>query len=69
MNRDIVKGHWQEIKGKIKQQWGKITDDEIAEMNGTYDELQGKLQKTYGYQKEEARKNIDKFLDDNGWND
>lgn len=67
INSDIVKGHWKEIKGKVKQQWGKLTDDQISQMQGTYEELQGVLQKNYGYQKEEAKKQLDKFLDANNW--
>jgi len=62
MNKEIIKGHWQELKGKVKQEWGKLTDDEIVQMNGTYDELSGKLQKLYGYQKDQAEKAIDNFI-------
>lgn len=63
MNKDIVKGHWKEMKGKVKQQWNKLTDDQIGQMEGTYEELSGALQKNYGYQKEEAKREIDSFLD------
>lgn len=65
MNTDIVKGHWSEIKGKVKQQWGKLTDDDLKVMEGSYDELSGALQKRYGYQKDEVKKEIDDFLDHN----
>jgi uncharacterized protein YjbJ (UPF0337 family) len=67
MNKDIVKGHWTEIKGKLKQQWGKLTDDDIVKMEGNYEELRGKLQKAYGYQKEQAEREIDTFLDRHHW--
>jgi len=69
MNKDVVKGHWKEIKGKIRQQWGKFTDDEIAQWKGTFEELEGGLQKKYGYQKEQADKEINTFLEKNDWND
>ncbi len=69
MNEDIVKGRWKEIKGKVKQQWGKLTDDDIATMQGSYQELEGKLQSVYGYQKDQTKKEIDGFLDRNGWKD
>ena len=69
MNRDTIKGHWKEIKGKVRQQWGKLTDDQIAQMQGTYEELEGALQKNYGYQKEQAQKEIETFLKNNKWND
>lgn len=68
MNEDIVKGHWKEIKGKLKQQWGKFTDDDLKTMEGNYEELEGLLQKQYGYGKEDAHREIKKFLSDNGWN-
>lgn len=65
MANDIIKGHWKEIKGKLKQQWGKLTDDDITTMEGNFEELSGKLQKSYGYQKEQAKKEIDDFLEKN----
>lgn len=60
--KDIVEGNWKIIKGKVKQQWGKFTDDEITQMKGSKDELSGQLQKKYGYKKEEAEEKIDDFL-------
>ena len=67
MNRDIFKGHWDEIKGSLKQQWGKLTDDDITEMEGNYDKLRGKLEKAYGYQKDEAEREIDSFMTSHRW--
>lgn len=67
MNKDIFKGHWKEFKGKIKQEWGKLTDDDITRIEGNYDELEGLLQRHYGYQKEEAKKSIEKFIDKCGY--
>ncbi len=69
MNKDIIKGRWKEIKGKVKQQWGKFTDDEVTQMNGTYEELTGRLQKRYGYREDQAKKEIDMFINKNGWGD
>lgn len=69
INKDIVQGHWTEIKGKLIKQWGKLTDNEISKMRGTYEELEGSLQKHYGYQKEQAKREIDAFLDRNKFND
>lgn len=54
MNKDTFEGQWQEIKGKIRQQWGKLTDDEIAQIKGRKEELLGKLQAKYGWNKEKA---------------
>jgi uncharacterized protein YjbJ (UPF0337 family) len=69
MNKDIVQGHWQEIKGKLRQQWGQLTDNEITQMKGSYEELSGVLQQKYGYQKDQAKKEIDTFLKKNKWLD
>ena len=67
MNKDIIKGNWHEIKGNLKQQWGKLTDDQITKMQGSYEELEGALQKSYGYQKDQAKKEIQTFIDKNSW--
>lgn len=65
MSKDIIKGKWKEIKGKLRQQWNKLTDDEISQMQGTYDELEGMLQKKYGCKKKEAQREIENFVDEN----
>lgn len=58
MNKDIFKGDWNIIKGKVKEKWGKLTDNDLSEINGKRDQLVGKLQKTYGYDKEMAEEEI-----------
>jgi uncharacterized protein YjbJ (UPF0337 family) len=68
MNKDIIQGNWKEIKGKLTQQWGNLTDDDITHMKGTRQELQGMLQKKYGYQQDRIEKEIDNFLKQNGYN-
>ncbi|MES2273654.1 MAG: CsbD family protein, partial [Chlamydiota bacterium] len=45
MNRDLFEGKWHEVKGKIKEKWGKLTDDDVAQINGKYEQLVGRLQK------------------------
>jgi uncharacterized protein YjbJ (UPF0337 family) len=69
MNKDIIQGKWKEIKGQLKQQWGKLTDNEISQMQGTYEELEGVLQKKYGYAKNEAKREIESFIKKNNWNE
>lgn len=69
MNKDIVKGKWKEIKGQVKQQWGKLTEDDILQIQGNYDELAGRIQKKYGYQKDKAEHEIDSFLEKQGFED
>jgi uncharacterized protein YjbJ (UPF0337 family) len=69
MNKDILAGKWKELKGKVKEQWGELTDDEIDQMEGKADQLAGKLQAKYGYSKEDADNEVTEFLrkhDSNG---
>ncbi len=58
MNWEQVKGNWNEFKGKVKQQWGDLTDDDISRINGSRDELVGKVQKAYGISKEDADRQV-----------
>ena len=62
MNWDQVEGNWMQFKGKVRQQWGKLTDDDIARINGKHDELLGILQQRYGYAKEQAQKEVDNWI-------
>jgi len=59
MNVDILQGKWKQMKGEVKQWWGKMTDDEIDQIGGSYDKLVGKLQEKYGYTRDQAEKEID----------
>lgn len=59
MNWDQIEGHWTEYKGKAKQQWGKLTDDELDVIEGRREELSGRIQAAYGKTKEEADREID----------
>ncbi|MCC5791471.1 MAG: CsbD family protein [Legionellaceae bacterium] len=61
MNRDIFEGRWEEVKGKMKQVWGKLTDDDMREIEGNHQEIFGKLQKHYGMTREEAEKELKKM--------
>lgn len=65
MNWDIVKGNWKQFKGKVKTQWGKITDDNLDAIDGQRDVLAGKIQEAYGVSKDEADKQIKEFEDRN----
>jgi len=63
MNWDQVKGKWKEMSGNVKAQWGDLTDDEVAEIDGDREALEGKIQAKYGKTKEEAKTEVNKFLD------
>ncbi len=67
MNEEIIKNKWQDIKEKIKVQWGNIKDEDIAQMDGTYQDLKILLQIRYGYQKFKAEKEIESFVKLYGW--
>ena len=62
MNWDTVKGNWKQMTGKIKEEWGDLTDDEITEAEGDRDQLIGKIQAKYGIAKEEAEKQVDESV-------
>ena len=62
MNRDILAGKWKEMKGRVKEQWGKITDDELDRAEGRADQMVGLLQQRYGYTREKAAEEYDRFL-------
>ncbi|KTD00626.1 CsbD family protein [Legionella feeleii] len=61
MNQDIFEGKWEEVKGQMKQAWGWMTDDDMKQIEGNHQEIYGKLQKHYGYGREEAEKAVTKF--------
>ncbi|EIJ36448.1 CsbD family protein [Thiothrix nivea] len=59
MNMDQIAGNWTQLKGKIKEQFGKLTDDDMTEIEGKAEVLVGKLQERYGITREEAQKMAD----------
>lgn len=61
MNRDILKGNWNQLKGKVRERWGELTDDEIDQIEGEREQLVGVLQKHYGYAKEEAEREVEEW--------
>lgn len=62
MNLDIIEGKWDQLKGSVKEQWGKLTDDDLTRISGKQDQLTGKLQERYGWTRDQAEKEIDEFL-------
>jgi uncharacterized protein YjbJ (UPF0337 family) len=62
MNRDILKGQWKQLRGEVQRQWGKLTNDEVDQVQGEYDKLSGKLQEKYGYARDRAESEIDTWL-------
>jgi uncharacterized protein YjbJ (UPF0337 family) len=64
MNKDILAGKWKQLRGDIKERWGKLTDDEIEQIEGRYDKFIGKIQEKYGYAEPEAETEIKQFFND-----
>jgi uncharacterized protein YjbJ (UPF0337 family) len=61
MNADTLKGQWHQVKGEIKTQWGKLTDDDLDQINGQSEKLIGKLQERYGYARDRAERELNDF--------
>jgi uncharacterized protein YjbJ (UPF0337 family) len=61
MNRDTLKGQWTQLKGQLRKQWGKLTDDEVDQIQGNAEILMGKLQERYGYSREQAEQEIERW--------
>lgn len=61
MNWDQVEGNWKQAKGRIQQQWGKLTNDDVDTIKGKRTELVGKIQARYGYAREQAEAEVEKF--------
>ena len=62
MNSDILKGKWNQLKGNVKQQWGNLTDNDVARIEGNYDGFVGVLQERYGYTRERAEREVNDYL-------
>jgi len=62
MNQDTWEGRWKQVKGTVKQKWGKLTNDDLDYMAGSKDRFVGRLQERYGIAKDEAQKQADEWL-------
>jgi uncharacterized protein YjbJ (UPF0337 family) len=62
MNWDRIEGSWKQFSGKVKEQWGKLTDDDITQINGNREQLEGKIQARYGHAKDQVRKDVDDWI-------
>ena len=62
MNWDRVEGNWRQFSGKVKEKWGKLTDDDLQVINGQQDQLVGRIQERYGVAKDEAQKQVKTWI-------
>jgi uncharacterized protein YjbJ (UPF0337 family) len=58
----VLKGKWTQLKGNVRKQWGKLTDDDVDQVQGDAEILQGRIQERYGRTKEEAQREVDRWL-------
>ena len=61
MNSDTLKGQWTQLKGKVREQWGKLTDDDVNMIGGQAQQLVGKIQERYGLARDEAQRQFDEW--------
>jgi uncharacterized protein YjbJ (UPF0337 family) len=62
MDWDRIQGNWKQLKGKIREQWGHLTDDDLEKVAGQRDQLEGRIEERYGISKDEVRKQVDEWL-------
>ncbi|MBY8974393.1 CsbD family protein [Rhodobacteraceae bacterium NNCM2] len=63
MDWNIIEGKWTQLQGQAREQWGKLTDDELAEINGNQEQLIGKIQERYGYARDEAERRVNDWAE------
>ena len=61
MNKDQLAGKWRQFRGRVKAEWGKLTDDDLDRISGNYEMLVGKIQETYGKSREEIERRLDRL--------
>jgi uncharacterized protein YjbJ (UPF0337 family) len=64
VNHDVLMGKWKQIRGQVKQRWGKLTDNQLEQISGRYDQLVGAIQEQYGITREKAAEQVDGFITD-----
>jgi len=67
MDWNRVEGNWKQVKGKVQEKWGKLTNDDLDFIQGRRDQLEGKIQERYGYAKDKVRQDIDAWYTAQKW--
>jgi uncharacterized protein YjbJ (UPF0337 family) len=67
MDWNRVEGNWKQFKGKVKEQWGRLTDDDLDAIAGKRDQLEGKIQERYGIARDQVRRDIDDWYGSQKW--
>jgi uncharacterized protein YjbJ (UPF0337 family) len=66
MNQDTLRGQWNQLKGSVREQWGKLTDDDVDRIQGQSEQLIGKIQERYGIARDEAERQVDDWAPRSG---
>jgi uncharacterized protein YjbJ (UPF0337 family) len=61
VNQDTLKGQWTQLKGRVREQWGKLTDDDLDQIQGRSEQLIGRIQERYGIARDEAQRQLDSW--------
>jgi uncharacterized protein YjbJ (UPF0337 family) len=61
MNKDTLQGQWTQVKGKVREKWGRLTDDDLDVIEGRREQLVGKIQERYGRGRDEVEREVDAF--------
>jgi uncharacterized protein YjbJ (UPF0337 family) len=64
MNQDTMKGQWKQLKGKAREKWGELTDDDLDQIQGRREQLVGRIQERYGIARDEAERQVDTWSPD-----
>lgn len=67
MDTDRLKGAWHQVKGAVRLQWAKLTDDDLEAVDGDSERLKGRIQERYGYNKDRAREEYERWHDQQSW--
>lgn len=63
INHDVMVGKWKQVRGMVKQWWGKLTDNDLNRISGSYEELVGLIQERYGHTRDQAEKEVARFME------
>jgi len=63
---DVLKGRWQQLKGNVRQRWGELTDDDLTQIDGSREALEGRLRARYGHDEARIRKEVDEWYEEQG---
>lgn len=67
MDWNRVEGNWKQMKGKIKEKWGDLTDDDLTQIDGNGEQIEGKIQERYGIAEDQVKEDVDRWYGQQSW--